>query len=91
MTNNQAFIVSSNSFTGRADENGKVSTFFSLLVLKNDSHDRVTASTQYVSADVFKQFLGSGIYDVNWNVYFDQKGQPHVKLSAIKLVKEINL
>ena len=91
MTNTQAFIASSNSFIGKPDENGKTSTFFSLLILKKDSQDRMAASIQYVSAEVFKQFLGSGIYDVNWNVYFDQKGQPHAKLSTIKLVKEIAL
>lgn len=91
MEKNQAFIASSNSFNGRPDDNGRVSTFFSLLILAPDQHGRMSASTRYVNEEVYKQFNGSGIYQVDWSVFFDQKGQPQARLSSIRKVKGIDL
>ena len=95
MKNNQALILSSNSFTGREAKlvNGKefFPVFYSLLVAKPDRNGRLTVSTLYVDDYVYSDFIGVGVYDCTFDVYFDNKGNAKTKLSQIVLAKKVEL
>lgn len=91
MTPNQVLILSGNSFTGKPDEKGVVKVFNSLLVAKADAHDRIGCSTLYVDDSIYKSFDGIGIYECQWAVYFDNKGNTKTRISGIKKVRAIEL
>ena len=95
MKNNQALILSSNSFKGRDAKivNGEevFPVFNSLLVAKPDRSGKLTVSTLYVDDDVYTAFIGVGVYDCTFDVYFDNKGNAKTKLSQIVFAKKVEL